>query len=274
MQKIILSIFLITFLYAQEKTFVQEYTYRANESDSKVTSKSNALEQVQILLLEEISLLFVNEVDWATEETFLDGQYINKDIYIQNIKSIIAEATEINVAYQKWNTKTYMLKGKISLDTEDIREKINKTIDKKQKLGNMNEIKKNGSDSESDTSVIAMPPDIIENNSKNNEPDTTNLPNIEFVAYDKPPKPIIPIRPIYPEIEKKFGIEGTISIQFFIDKTGIVTEARVVKGMPDTRLDESALKAVKKSSWEPAMQGEKKVGIWQTVPVKFELNSN
>ena len=44
--------------------------------------------------------------------------------------------------------------------------------------------------------------------------------------------------------------------------------------MPDTGLDESALKAVKKSSWEPAMQGEKKVGIWQTVPVKFELNSN
>ena len=81
MQKILLSILLITSLYAQEKTFVQEYTYRAKESDSKVTSKSNALEQVQILLLEEIAVFFINEVDWATEETFIDGQYINKDIY-------------------------------------------------------------------------------------------------------------------------------------------------------------------------------------------------
>ena len=84
MQKSLLSILLITFLYAQEMTFVQEYTYKAKESDSKVTSKSNALEQVQILLLEEISLFFVNEVNWETEETFLDGQYINKDIYKQN----------------------------------------------------------------------------------------------------------------------------------------------------------------------------------------------
>ena len=256
MQKILLSILLITSLSAQEKAFVQEYTYRANEYDSKVTSKSNALEQVKILLLEEISVFFINEVDWETEETFIDGQYINKDIYKQNIKSIIAGVTEINIVYQKWNTKTYMLKGKISLDTDDIREKINRIIDKKQKLGDIDEIRKNG------------------NNSKNNEPDTTNLPNIEFVAYDIPPKPIFPIRPIYPEKAKESGIEGTIYIQYFIDKNGIVTEARVVKGMPDTGLDESALKAVKKSSWEPAMQGEQKVGIWQTVPVKFELNSN
>ena len=43
------------------------------------------------------------------------------------------------------------------------------------------------------------------------------------------------------------------------------------KGVPNTGLDEAALSAVKKSKWKPARQREKKVGVWQTVPVRFEL---
>ncbi len=46
----------------------------------------------------------------------------------------------------------------------------------------------------------------------------------------------------------------------------------MLKGIPNTGLDEAALKAVKKSTWKPARQRDKKVGVWQTVPVKFELN--
>ena len=98
--------------------------------------------------------------------------------------------------------------------------------------------------------------------------------NVKFISYDRPPKPIIPIKPIYPEIAQKSGIEGTIYIQYFIDNKGNVTEALVIEGIPNSGLNEAALSAVKNSSWEPALQGEKKVGIWQTVPVKFELKSN
>ena len=101
--------------------------------------------------------------------------------------------------------------------------------------------------------------------------DTYKRPNVIYVAYEIPPKPIIPIIPIYPDKAKKSGIEGTIYIQYFIDKTGNVTEAWVIKGISNSGLDESALEAVRNSSWEPALQGGMKVGIWQTVPVKFEL---
>ena len=80
------------------------------------------------------------------------------------------------------------------------------------------------------------------------------------------------INPIYPEIAKEAGIEGTVYIQFFIDEKGNVTEAYVQKGIPGTGLDEAALRAVKKSKWSPARQREKKVGVWQTVPVKFVLD--
>jgi len=105
-------------------------------------------------------------------------------------------------------------------------------------------------------------------------PPPSSGPNVKFIPYDKPPKPIIPIKPIYPDIAQEAGIEGTIYIQFFIDKKGNVTEAWVQKGIPNTGLDEAALSAVKKSRWKPAQQRDKKVGVWQTVPVKFELTSN
>ena len=105
-------------------------------------------------------------------------------------------------------------------------------------------------------------------------PPPSSGPDVKFIPYDKPPKPIIPIKPNYPEIAQEAGIEGTIYIQFFIDKTGKVTEAWVQKGIPNTGLDEAALSAVQKSKWKPAQQRDKKVGVWQTVPVKFELTSN
>ena len=104
-------------------------------------------------------------------------------------------------------------------------------------------------------------------------PDASTGPNIRFVPFDTPPQPKrgMGIKPIYPEIAKEAGIEGTVYIQFFIDEKGNVTEAYVQKGVPNTGLDEAALKAVKKSKWKPARQREKKVGVWQTVPVRFEL---
>ena len=101
-------------------------------------------------------------------------------------------------------------------------------------------------------------------------------PKVTFIPFDKPPKPKrgLGIKPVYPEIAQEAGIEGTVYVQFFIDKKGNVTEAWVQKGIPNTGLNEAALAAVKKSKWKPAQQRDKKVGVWQTVPVKFELTSH
>ena len=105
-------------------------------------------------------------------------------------------------------------------------------------------------------------------------PPPSEGPNVKFIPYDKPPRAVISIKPMYPEIAQEAGIEGTVYIQFFIDNKGNVTEAYVLKGIPNTGLDKAALRAVRKSRWKPAQQRDKKVGVWQTVPVKFELTSN
>ena len=98
-------------------------------------------------------------------------------------------------------------------------------------------------------------------------------PKVTFIPFDKPPIQKVPLRPVYPEIAQEAGIEGTVYVQFFINEKGIVTEAWIQKGLPNTGLDEAALAAVKRSKWKPAQQRDKKVGVWQTVPVVFTLTN-
>ena len=43
----------------------------------------------------------------------------------------------------------------------------------------------------------------------------------------------------------------------------------IIKGIP--ALNDAAIAAVKKSKWKPAQQRDKRVGVYQTIPIKFEL---
>ena len=98
-------------------------------------------------------------------------------------------------------------------------------------------------------------------------------PRVKFIPYDDPPQPLSSIRPVYPEIAQEAGIEGTVVVQVFVDKKGRVQDTLVLKGIPNTGLDEAAIKAVRKSRWHPARQRDKKVGVWITIPIDFSLSN-
>ena len=100
-------------------------------------------------------------------------------------------------------------------------------------------------------------------------------PSDEFIPYDQAPVPKIPIGSliVYPELAREAGIEGKVYIKAFINIKGIVTSVQVLKGIPNTGLDEAAIKAVKKSRWHPARQRDKKVGVWITIPIDFSLSN-
>ena len=95
----------------------------------------------------------------------------------------------------------------------------------------------------------------------------------KFIAFDEPPRPIKgkEIKFTYPPQAKSAGIEGTVTVEFYIDKKGNVIEVNIVKGA-DTILDKAAIAAVKKSKWEPARQRDKKVGVWVEQQLSFRLN--
>ena len=98
-------------------------------------------------------------------------------------------------------------------------------------------------------------------------------PQFKFIPYDDPPRPITPIKPVYPDIAQEAGIEGQVLVQCFIDEKGRVKETIVVKGIPNTGLNESAVQALRKTRFRPAKQRESPVGVWITIPINFKLQN-
>ena len=96
-------------------------------------------------------------------------------------------------------------------------------------------------------------------------------PKVVFIPYDDPPVAMSPIRPKYPEIAQEAGIEGVVVVQAFIDKKGRVKETIILKGIPNTGLDEAAMEAIRKTRFRPAKQRERAVGVWISIPVNFKL---
>jgi len=108
------------------------------------------------------------------------------------------------------------------------------------------------------------------------EKDQGNNKGRRFIAFDQPPKPIggraaIQNNIKYPEMAREAGIEGQVIVDVFIDKNGNVTKAEIKKGIPNTGLNEAAVNALKRTSFKPAMQRDRKVGVWYTIPVRFRL---
>ena len=98
-------------------------------------------------------------------------------------------------------------------------------------------------------------------------------PQFKFIPYDDPPRPVTPIKPVYPDIAQEAGIEGQVLVQCFIDEKGKVKETIVVKGIPNTGLNESAVEALRKTRFRPAKQRERPVGVWITIPINFRLQN-
>jgi len=103
-------------------------------------------------------------------------------------------------------------------------------------------------------------------------------PTIRFIPYDEPPEPIggylaIQRNVRYPEIAQEAGIEGTVIIQAFVDDKGIVQVTVVLKGIPNTGLDEAAADAIKRTRFKPAKQRDRPVGVWISIPVNFKLKN-
>ena len=96
-------------------------------------------------------------------------------------------------------------------------------------------------------------------------------PKVVFIPYDDPPVAMTPIRPKYPEIAQEAGIEGVVVVQAFIDEKGRVKETLILKGVPNTGLDEAAMDAIRNTRFRPAKQRERSVGVWISIPVNFRL---
>jgi len=76
----------------------------------------------------------------------------------------------------------------------------------------------------------------------------------------------------YPAIAKEYNITGKVYVSFIVDKTGSVTNAKIVRGV-DKNLDAEALRVVKSlPKYKPGKQRGKTVRVMFTIPINFTLN--
>ncbi|HJP31112.1 MAG TPA: energy transducer TonB [Candidatus Latescibacteria bacterium] len=93
---------------------------------------------------------------------------------------------------------------------------------------------------------------------------------VEIWRVEKQPEPIKNPAPEYPEIARKAGITGTVTVQVLVNKKGKVEAVDILKG--NEVFHEAARKAAWKWTFTPAIQNDKPVKVWVALPFRFQLN--
>jgi len=100
----------------------------------------------------------------------------------------------------------------------------------------------------------------------------TDIPVVPFWKVEVKPKPKnIPV-PTYPDMARSAGIEGQTVVEALVGTDGTVSDARVLKSSGNASLDQAAVEAAMRSTFTPAMQRDKPVRVWVSIPFRFTLN--
>jgi tetratricopeptide (TPR) repeat protein len=135
-----MRITLISFLFvlfipnhtsAELKTFIKEYTYQASDFDSKISSRTIALEQVKRLLLEEVGTYLISETD-------VKNFQLTKD----KITTLTAGIVQAEILNEKWDGKTYYLKAKMSIAPQEVTKFLEGLRENSQKNRELEEMKR------------------------------------------------------------------------------------------------------------------------------------
>ncbi len=76
----------------------------------------------------------------------------------------------------------------------------------------------------------------------------------------------------YPVKAIERGIQGTVYVQFIVEKDGKIGKVKIARGV-NKYLDKEAVRVIKlMPGWNPGMQEGEAVRTWFTLPVRFKLN--
>ncbi len=109
--------------WADVKTFVREYTYNASENDSKVSARKAAMLQLQSLVIQEVGV--------QVQSSFANKETLNNDEFSRqvqaNYETFSQALTQTEIIEQSWDGEKFYLKAKITVDTDNLVERI-KTV--------------------------------------------------------------------------------------------------------------------------------------------------
>ncbi|MGB9934427.1 energy transducer TonB [Thermodesulfovibrio yellowstonii] len=78
--------------------------------------------------------------------------------------------------------------------------------------------------------------------------------------------------PIYPQIARRLGKEGKVTLRLTLNEKGELMHIEIIEGAP-YGFTESAIEAVKKSKFSPAIKDGKPVACRAILPVRFILKN-
>jgi len=79
------------------------------------------------------------------------------------------------------------------------------------------------------------------------------------------------VRSKYPKILRDAGIGGTVVVWAFIDEQGVVRNCQVHTSCGNAALDDAALGAVMEFRFSPALNYDKYVPVWVSIPITFAV---
>jgi len=98
-----------------------------------------------------------------------------------------------------------------------------------------------------------------------------------FVAYDKAPEIIGGFAALqrhlkYPQLAARADLEGKVFVKVLVGVDGRTEKTEIIMAKPrNAGFEESAMEALRKVKWKPALQRDKKVRVWISFPVTFKL---
>lgn len=95
---------------------------------------------------------------------------------------------------------------------------------------------------------------------------------ITFFPFDEAPVLIRGLSPVYPELARLAGIEGTVELAVLVGVDGSVLEAKVLKSDVTGAMESAATAAVMQFKFRAARQRTTPVRAWVTVPITFRLH--
>ncbi len=97
-----------------------------------------------------------------------------------------------------------------------------------------------------------------------------NGPPPDFVPVEKEPQIIKQVKPKYPELAQRAGIEGRVIVKIWVDKDGKPHKAVVLKS--DAQIfNQAAINAAMQYRFTPAIMNHGPVAVWVVIPFTFRL---
>jgi protein TonB len=99
-----------------------------------------------------------------------------------------------------------------------------------------------------------------------------DVPPPIFVPVEKQPVVVKAVKPAYPPLALRAGIEGRVRLKIWVDRQGKVRQVEVIRSDNDI-FNEPAIEAVRQFVFTPAYMNGGPVAVWVTFPFDFKLKS-